>query len=101
VFVNCKIKDSDGAIMGVVGVGMRVRNLQELLRSYDRQYGLNTMLVDEEGTIQISSEETGDNRASHFDSPHYAASRGNVLGEKNKQQIFWTRDGSNEIFVAA
>lgn len=101
VFVNCKIKDSDGAIMGVVGVGMRVRNLQELLRSYDRQYGLNAMLVDEEGTIQISSEETGDNRASLFDSPHYAASRGSVLGEKNKQQIFWTRDGSNEIFVAA
>ncbi|MFR5881367.1 MAG: cache domain-containing protein [Cloacibacillus evryensis] len=101
VFVNCKIKDSDGAIMGVVGVGMRVRNLQELLRSYDRQYGLNAMLVDEEGTIQISSEETGDNRASLFDSPHYAASRGSVLGEKKKPQILWTKDGSNEIFVAA
>lgn len=54
-FVNCKIYDDGGQVLGVVGVGLRIENLKELLYSYAEKYGMQVMLLDDKGTIIISS----------------------------------------------
>ena len=38
VFINAKITDQDGEIMGIVGVGFRVDTLQALLREYEEKF---------------------------------------------------------------
>ncbi len=71
-FVNCKIYDDDGRIMGVVGVGLQVGNLHELLQSYKDTYGVRAVLIDDTGTAAISSEhEGGDLTAGLFDNFAY------------------------------
>ncbi len=59
VFVNCKIHGRDGRLLGVVGVGLRIDSLQQLLAGYQETFGVNTYLTDRSGTIAISPEHTG------------------------------------------
>ncbi len=62
-FVNCKIYGEDGVI-GVVGVGVRVGNLQELLQSHKEQYGVRALLIDDAGLAAVTSERVSDNGTS-------------------------------------
>lgn len=87
VFVNCKIFDTDGSVIGVVGVGIRMDYLKELLKGYEDQYGIKASLIDEEGTIQISTSYTGFEKVDWF----------NVYGQERirKQILGWKEDGEN------
>ena len=38
LFVNCKIRDGEGDLLGVVGVGVRIDGLQRTLQSYRDQF---------------------------------------------------------------
>lgn len=73
VFVNCKIAGSNGNILGIVGVGLRIDNLQELLRSYESRFGVSAYLINQTGIIQISTEYTGYEQASLFTQYDFAA----------------------------
>lgn len=98
VFVNCKIKADDGTTMGLVGMGLRVGNLQALLQGYQDQFGVNAYLIDEEGTIQVSTEHTGDEGVDLFEAegPAGVSARG-ILDwrEKERANNFWVNDPSN------
>lgn len=59
IFVNCKVKDQNEKILGIVGVGVRIENLKELLISYEKKFNLETCLIDENGIIEISNNYTG------------------------------------------
>lgn len=59
IFINSRIKDEEGTTMGVVGVGFRVNFLQSLLKEYENKFGIRAYLVDNEGDVQISTENTG------------------------------------------
>ena len=52
VFVNCKIRDANGFIMGVVGVGFKVDSLQKLLHNYDEQFNVEATLINEKDSLK-------------------------------------------------
>lgn len=100
VFVNCQIKDEHGAVMGVVGVGLRIGNLQELLLDYEKDYDVNVYLIDEEGQIEISSQYTGYKQYSLFELHHYdSQARRQVLDWRQKETAnrFWTSDQEGNL----
>lgn len=101
VFVNCKINDDSGNTLGVVGVGLRVENLQQLLKQYDEQYNIRAFLIDEDGVIQLSSEDTGNEGISLFDDASYAEARDDILENKGDRRTFWQQRGQHEQFVAS
>ena len=49
VFVNCCIDDDNGKLLGVLGVGMKVHRLQDILTSYERRFALKAFLVKRRG----------------------------------------------------
>jgi len=53
VFVNCKIVDQDKNFVGVVGVGLEMETVQEILSTFQDAYGLEAFLVDQNGLIQV------------------------------------------------
>lgn len=59
VFVNCKVKDYDGKVLGIVGVGVRIDYLKELLESYESSYDLKISLIDQQGAIEVSTSYNG------------------------------------------
>ena len=50
VFVNCRVEDTDGTLLGVIGVGLRLSYLEELVRSYEETYNLSVFLINMGGS---------------------------------------------------
>ena len=53
VFVNSKIKDETGRLLGVCGVGVVVSDLQELFVKYHDMYNVDVRLVNKDGLVQV------------------------------------------------
>ena len=62
LFVNCRIRDASGRVIGVVGVGVNVDYIKGLLQEYEKEYDVATYLINEKGEIDrlILSDVTGD-----------------------------------------
>ena len=56
VFVNHEILDEHGALLGVCGVGVEMKDLQRFLRKYEIKYNLRISLIDQDGLIQVASD---------------------------------------------
>lgn len=97
VFVNCKIHDESGEVIGVVGVGMRITSLQAVLQGYEDKFGVGAFLVDGNGTIEISPQYTGYETVNLFDVTHYSDRvRREILTwkEEGMARSFWITGGS-------
>ena len=88
VFINCKVRGSGGTL-GVVGVGFRVEDLQELLGSYEEQFGIRAWLTDESGTVEISTRQTGYQSVNLFEICDYPQLRDQILDTGEEAQTLW------------
>lgn len=94
VFVNAKIKGPGGAMLGAVGVGLRVTSLQRMLQTYQDQFGVNAYLIDGGGTIQISTDHTGYQPVSLFLLDRYGKEIQEQLSgwrEADVSRSFWVK----------
>ncbi len=62
VFINYRIYDYLGNLIGVTGVGLAVDQVQKRIGSYQRKFGRSVTFIDREGTIMLSN--TDDYRGS-------------------------------------
>lgn len=45
VFVNFRVEDSDGTLLGVIGVGLQVDSLGNTIYSYENDYGMSVYII--------------------------------------------------------
>lgn len=57
VFVNARIEDENGNLLGVCGVGVQMTNLQELFLECENEYNVKINLVDSNGLVQVDTED--------------------------------------------
>ena len=76
-FINVRIEDEQGRLLGVTGVGLDVRELQNQLKRYQQQYGVRILLVDRNGLIVLASDQT---RGTLQDLPLLGAESAKILG---------------------
>ena len=84
VFVNCKVKDNDGKVLGIVGVGVRINYLKELLESYEDKYNLKISLIDQGGDIEVSTSYNGYEKKDWFQIYNQEEMRSKVLEYKGE-----------------
>ena len=101
VFINAKISDSQGNIMGIVGVGFKVDTLQALLREYEEEFGVRTYLIASDGTIEISTHHTGYQAENLFADSRYDQLREGILKDSEEQQAFWYTVKGDKGYLAA
>lgn len=53
IFVNFRVEDHEGKLLGVTGVGINMDQAVDLLAQSRSQYGRNVYLVDQDGLIQV------------------------------------------------
>ncbi len=58
VFVDARIEDDNGALLGVCGVGIRMTGTQELFYRLERDHRVKINLVDPEGLVKIDTDES-------------------------------------------
>lgn len=101
IFINCKIYSNTGEVMGVVGVGLSVSSLQSILKSYEKEFDIKAYLIDENGTIEISTSETCYEKNNLFADLGFASLKDHILSD-NRQQEFWysSPQGKNSFIVS-
>ncbi|MBR3635213.1 MAG: hypothetical protein IKN47_03360, partial [Lachnospiraceae bacterium] len=57
VFVNTRIEDENGKLLGVCGVGVQMTNLQELFLQAENEYDVKINLVDKNGLVQVDTDD--------------------------------------------
>lgn len=56
VFINARIENKDGKLLGVCGVGMKMTEVQEIIKEYENNYGIKINLVNSEGLVQVDTD---------------------------------------------
>ncbi|MFM7311734.1 MAG: diguanylate cyclase [Cyanobium sp.] len=54
-FINHKVRDGSGALLGVIGIGVEVNSLSALLMYMERRYSSEVLFADRRGRILLSS----------------------------------------------
>ncbi|MEG1684310.1 MAG: cache domain-containing protein, partial [Oscillospiraceae bacterium] len=100
VFVNCKLKDAQGKLLGVIGVGMETPYIQNLLGKNEAQYQIAACLVDKTGKVQLSSTLTEFEQVNLFDNAVYADLQAEIVSNKTSSENRWyTTEQSSGYFV--
>jgi diguanylate cyclase (GGDEF)-like protein len=96
VFINHRISDYRGRLLGVTGVGLKMQDITTKLQSYRNKYGCNVYFVDEKGVIQAHNDMSlimKTSIRSHAGMEKVAQS---ILDGRSEQQFFKiTRDESD------
>ncbi|HKL47694.1 MAG TPA: diguanylate cyclase [Candidatus Izemoplasmatales bacterium] len=56
IFVNVKVFDDFGDVIAVVGVGLEMEHIQEIMSNFEDEYNLDAYLIDDNGLVQSHSE---------------------------------------------
>lgn len=89
VFINCKLKDVNKHIIGVIGVGFRIEHLQELLKQYEKKFNVKAFLIDANGTIQLSTNISGYQKQKLAQNKRYETLLPKLMKEKEESVSFW------------
>lgn len=69
IFINYRLEDFDGTFLGVAGVGVRLEHIADTLIQKQKKYDRRIYLIDDNGIIQVHSDETKIEQTSIFDQP--------------------------------
>lgn len=87
VFVNCRVEDSDGSLMAVVGVGVQIDKLQSLLKQFEDSFSLDAFLADESGLVQIHTNLSKIEKENIFDKPAIARLKNKIINDRDNLVI--------------
>ena len=99
IFINCKILDAQGNLMGVAGVGIEMTYVQELLENFERDYDLEAFLVDEQGLIQAHTNPDLIENQNINDLDIYAAIGSELYNKTDAINVFNDDDLYNQQYI--
>ena len=67
IFINHRLNDYNGKLLGVTGVGLNMEMVANLLTSYRQRYGRDIYLVDHDGLIKVHKDQALVDRANIAD----------------------------------
>ncbi|MEG1981984.1 MAG: sensor domain-containing diguanylate cyclase [Clostridia bacterium] len=88
VFINCRIKAEDGSVLGVVGVGVKMNHLQQLLLKYETEYNLKASLINKSGVVQIDSD-AKKIESTNFFTAEESKEKNRIISNTDSMEMFW------------
>jgi diguanylate cyclase (GGDEF)-like protein len=88
VYVNGKVRDVDGRLLGVCGVGIHMTNLQDLFYTLEKEYNVKILLVDTDGLVQVDTDAINIEKAYHENLPVSMKNRSEYVYQKGKGSEF-------------
>lgn len=55
IFVNYRVEDKSGKFIGIIGVGLSLQTVVELIENYQRRYGREIYFVNRQGDVMLQS----------------------------------------------
>ncbi|QOX62986.1 GGDEF domain-containing protein [Anoxybacterium hadale] len=94
VFVNCRMTDEDGKLLGVTGVGLELDQVQSLLKAFEDDYNLDALLFGEDGTVQINTSLNDISTENVFDAEILSENREKILNNHDSLQVLQFKEQS-------
>lgn len=88
IFVNCKIYDENDKFLGVIGVGVKMKQIQELLSYYKDNFSVDAYLIDEEGLIQAHTDSDIIEKRNVFDQELFIPIKEEIINNKTDMLSF-------------
>lgn len=101
IFINCKIFSPEGEVMGVVGVGFQVDAIQEMFREYEEKFEVRAWLLNDSGTIEVSTAKTGYEKENFFSNEGLGGLEEKIYKDKEQTQSFWYHANGREGFYVS
>lgn len=92
IFVNCRIVDDNGALLGVTGVGLELSELQEMLKRFGSEFNLSAELINPAGIVQVSATTEDVNEKNVFERPEVLLHQKSILNNTTSLEIFSFND---------
>lgn len=100
VFVNARIVDEAGTTRGVVGVGFRLTDLEDLLAAFETRTDTRVRLLNPDGSVAISTDASEDGRTL-FDGSTTAQLTSETLDADAETQDLWCRAEEGNRFIVS
>lgn len=101
VFINCKITDTDGSLLGVVGIGFDIQEVQEILNQYSKEFMVSAYLTTPSGEIQIPYDDTKGKRMNLLDMEEYASYEDLLTTDTTELHGSWYHVGRASGYTSA
>ncbi|EPR34279.1 diguanylate cyclase [Alkalidesulfovibrio alkalitolerans DSM 16529] len=100
IFLNFRVEDASGRLLGVTGVGLRLEHIADLIRSFQERYERTVYLVDWDGRVQVHSDLSLIERSSIRTMPGVEHLAESILATRGEPQSFeFTRDGRDILLT--
>ncbi len=88
IFINHRLEDNDGKLLGVTGVGLKMESVGQMLSAYQEKYGHLIYMIDSDGVIQIHPEINLVKKQNIRDLPGIGSVSTEILANKTDTQIY-------------
>ncbi|MFH1913538.1 MAG: diguanylate cyclase [Pseudomonadota bacterium] len=96
IFVNFRVEDAQGRLLGVTGVGVSMDNAITLLDDARRDYGRNVFLTDQDGLVQVHTDRARIQRMYITETPGIADVAAGILEPHEDERTFeYDHDGDH------
>ncbi len=99
IFVNYKLYDTTGELLGVVGVGMETPYIQQFLVENESRFGVRAYLINVHGDVQLSSSVTGFEGVNLFKNDSYKAMASAITMRSNAPNHRWYHTRESDGYV--
>lgn len=104
VFINARVVDGSGKVVGVIGIGIKVEYLKDVINKYEAGYGVEVYFINSKGRIEVSSQHTGEQGENFFRLFGIEGQARTILERKNQDANygFWIDlpgDGAHSSYV--
>jgi diguanylate cyclase (GGDEF)-like protein len=88
IFVDARIENNKGELLGVCGMALEISGLQELISSYEKQYQISILFVDDKGHPQLESGRIEDYTKVNYSIPNISDSERITIDKSLKKPSY-------------
>ena len=99
VFINHRLQGYGNEFLGATGIGLKMEGLSRTIASFQALFGRSIYLVNNNGEVEIHSDESLVKRANILDEDWFGASGNTILENRKNPTSFETRHGDDVCYV--
>ena len=101
IFVNCRVEDDNGRLLGVTGAGVDISQVTARIEKVQKQYSRAVYLVDQDGLVQVHPDKSRIKRFSIAKAGGIRDVAGAILTERDKvTALEYDWDGQHHLLSA-
>lgn len=99
IFINHRLNDYNGNLLGITGVGLQMDKMTEILKKYQTKYHRNIYLIDHKGVIQVHLNQSYIEKLKINDLPGINSLVDKILVTSSHSDIFEYDNGEKHVLL--